>query len=880
MGRRNFQLMGWIPGILAGILILGGIVGCSDDGKPAGISSKTQTVSNGAGKVGVMLKVLAGRGVTVANAHKASPGKRLNVRADKAKKHVLVDVLLQASTAALPKLKNLGVDVRTVTSSGIMSATMPLAKVKAVAALGEVSRIEAAKRKRMYNDLSNAAPAPGCTSCVGMNNTRANQGLGTVVGVIDSGADWTHGDFIDGAGNSRIRYYWDQSDTDDDALPSGSGWSFSYGHEYTNADFDTYIGGNTTAVKASAQDTDGHGTHVLGTAAGDGSASGKMGVAPQADIVFVKFDFDGDRNSDAAIIDGIDYIFRRAAQLGKPAVINMSLGSDFGPHDGTTLEERGVSDLTGRGKVVMVAAGNPGANNWSDKLAWGFAMHGSGQMGNGGDAITFRFPSYTPGADNYVFFDIWVEGNNKCKVYVTPPNLSTYPPGSKRYKNTWVTGSPYTGFNTSDGAILVGNGGDQLDWSTNNGDHEIYVEISDYYGTNPATGTWTIEIVPPDKKSTCAGTYHAWYGLSSNMVSAFKAEPLPRDPTPKFGGNQPDNVSTIGSPASADKVLAVAAYQSRNTWDYVYGTGTSCSTTPASQSYGTWPIDYYDPYQMGDLAYFSGRGPRRDNVLKPEIATPGVGIASAFSHFTRAQETDKCTDYWSGGPYHYGLNRVLPGEETTILQGTSMACPNATGAVALLLQQKGDLDDACLRKVFANSAFKDSATETFQGGQPYSDTDNSATPNNDWGHGKLDITAALAYLTASGYSTCIATCETDADCGGGTCQVTADACGCNTCTQGPDCSADGTCNAQCAPGADPDCAPDCSADGTCNAQCAPGADPDCAPDCSADGTCNVQCAPGADPDCSTCLSLGASCNANGDCCSNKCKGKPGKKTCK
>jgi V8-like Glu-specific endopeptidase len=69
----------------------------------------------------------------------------------------------------------------------------------------------------------------------------------------------------------------------------------------------------------------------------------------------------------------------------------------------------------------------------------------------------------------------------------------------------------------------------------------------------------------------------------------------------------------------------------------------------------------------------------------------------------------------------------------------------------------------------------------------------------------------------------------------------------------PDCSADGTCNLECAEGADPDCAtpPDCSADGTCNPECAEGADPDCAtpPDCSADGTCNPECAEGADPDC-------------------------------
>ena len=846
-------------------LAITGLISCADDAVmpvPTGVSKPALT-GGGPAKMGVLLKVLVGRG-------KSLPGKLATVRQGK------VDVLIKASTAAIPKLKTLGAEIRTVTSSGIMTATVPLNKITAMAAMSEVTRMEAAKRVRKYNDLSNAVPTGGCTHCVGMNNI-GGDGTGVIVGIIDSGIDWTHGDFIDDTtGDSRIAYYWDQSDIADDKLPAGSGWSFTYGHEYTGAEltdaiknydntwnqatnFFGPVDDPTYPIKAAARDTDGHGTHVAGTAAGDGSGSGLKGGAPKAQIVFVKFDFDGDRNSDTAIIEGIDYIFKRAAELGKPAVINMSLGSDFGPHDGTTLEERGISDLTGKGKVVVVAAGNPGNNNWSTQLAWGFSMHGSGQMGNNGDAITFRFPSYTPGADNYVFFDIWTPAGNKCKVKVTTPGSVTYPPDGKRYKNIWTTGSPYTGYDTTSGGILVGNGGDQLDWGTTNGDDEIYVEISDYYGTVPASGTWTIEIVAKDNKSTCTGTYHAWFGVSGNVVNGWKAEPTPRSPTPQFGGQQSDNANTIGSPASADTVIAVAAYQSRQSWNYVYGAG--CSTTPASQSYGAYPITYYDPYALGELAYFSGRGPRRDGVLKPEIAAPGVGTASSLSHFVRREEwTTKCVDYWAGGPYHFGLNRVLPGLEGTILQGTSMACPNATGGIANLMQYKGDMDHACLLQVFAATARKDTATDTFeyQAGTAKTDTDNSATPNNDWGHGKLDVAAGVAYLAANGFSTCTGSCVTDADCGvGGSCTVATDPCACNTCLQGPDCSADGTCNAQCAPGADPDCAPDCSADGTCNAQCAPGADPDC-----------------------TCLAKGTSCTSGSQCCSNKCVGKPGNKACK
>ena len=560
------------------------LVGCANEVPPdEAVTSSSHKLASTA-KVDTLLKVALAKGITVANAKQAMPKKLMGFKVDtvQGKKEVFADVLIKADVKALPKLKQLGVKVRTVTSSGIMTASLPLNKVNAVATLAEVSRIEAAKRVKMYNDESqkpfDPSPAdPADVPTYGMNKPASGfDGTGVVVGVIDSGLDWSHKDFQNSDGTTRIAFYWDQSDTVDGNPPAEI--DNGYGHEYSSGDI------NSGNINVSAKDTDGHGTHVTGTAAGNGIGSKLPGVAPKATIVFVKFDFEGDRNSDAAILDGINYIFQKAAAMGKPAVINMSLGSDFGPHDGTTLEERGIDDLTGSGKVVVVAAGNPGSNNWSDKLSWGFAMHGKGSMNQ--DAVTFRFPAYTanPGANNdYVFFDIWYPAGNKCRVLVTTPTGAKYPPSTTgRSKRTWVTGSSYTGFDTAEGGILVGNGGDQLGWSTTTPDDEVYIEISDYWGTAPATGTWTIELVPADAYSTCSGTYHSWHGVSNNMVHGWRAELTPRDPTPKFGGKESDNAYTIGSPASASKVIAVAAYQSRNTWNYVYGTGNdvACRARP------------------------------------------------------------------------------------------------------------------------------------------------------------------------------------------------------------------------------------------------------------------------------------------------------------
>jgi hypothetical protein len=786
------------------------------------------------GKLDLLLRVIVDRQVRPEQVTRAFPRQlvRLGSRPVDGREEVTVDVLIAGSPSAIPAIVRLGGKVRTVTTDGIMTANVPVSALNAVASRDDVERIEAARSVRKYNDLSQSLWTEPTGATGGMNNPRTKLGDGVIVGVLDTGCDFTHKDFIKDstecpgcAPESRILYYWDQADYSDAKAPTDLG--LAYGYEYAKSDFDLALQQHNAdpdptsptwsplsdpayPIKPTAFDTDGHGTHVTGSAAGDGSGSGMMGGAPNADIIFVKFDFDGVRNSEASIVDGVNYIFSRAKALNRPAVINMSLGVDYGPHNGSTLEERSIDALTGRGKMVVVAASNPGANNWSSQLRWGYAMHGSGALNV--DAITFRMPIYTAGTDNYFFFDGYYAAGNKCRVKVTTPSGKVYPPSTLQYKSTWVTGSNYTGFDTTEGALLVGNGGEQLGWGSNVADNEVYIEISDYYGKLPAAGNWTFTLVPADAKSVCSGTYHMWYGASNNVVAGWRAERQANPSiasTPRFGGRESDNKVTIGSPASANKVIAVAAYTTREEWDYSYGVQPDgqCVEDPGLlQSYGVAPIHYYDPVETGELVFFSARGPRRDGVLKPEIAAPGVGIASALSHFVlNAEWPQRCVNYWNGGPYHFGTNRVMPGLQATVIQGTSMASPNAAGAVAVLLQQKKDLDDACLRKIFETSARHDAATDTVESVPFTAKTDTDGTPgtskpiNNDWGYGKLDIAASLSALAA--YPTCASTCTVNADCGTGyTCKPATHPCGCGTCVAGPVCSPAGascTANSQC-----------------------------------------------------------------------------------
>ncbi len=876
---------------------------------------------------------------------------RLNTRRVGGQPTVYASAILELKTSAIPALQAMGVQIHTVVSNGIATADIPVHQLRAVAARADVGKVEAGKAVRKYNFEAQGLHDDGAGTTWGMNNPGGFAGEGVIIGVIDSGLDYTHGDFVDDVtGDSRILYYWDQSDPADLMPPAGAGWSFSYGHEYVQQDFNNALDACAVAggvwdqatnffcpvdlvdfpIRDSAGDYDGHGTHVTGSVGGDGSASGQRGSAWKSDIVFVKFDFDNaaDRNTDAAIIDGIDYIFKRATELGRPAVINMSLGSDFGPHDGTSNEERGVSGLVDAGKVVVVAAGNPGSNNWSDFLGWGFAMHFSGNMTE--DKIQFRVPAYAVTGGDYVFFDIWYDGAEETQVQITTPSGAQYPSNfGGRNRRTWTTGSAYSGFNTPEGALLVANGGDQLGWGTTNGDHEIYIEISDYYGTAPAEGEFIIDIIPRNG-APAGGRFDGWFGVSSSFIYGYRAEDAPRDPTPKVGNDaagwrESDNAVTIGAPASADRAIAVAAYMSRDQWDYYDG---ATDGVGVGQRYENPPIGYYDPFALGELAYFSGRGPRRDGVMKPEIAAPGVGIASSYSHFSRYQEWPDRGLAYPAGPYHFGTNRVTPNLEGTILQGTSMACPSAAGAIALLLQVDPTLDDAGLRALFAATARHDVATDTpdHTPGTARTDTDMSAgagLPNNDWGYGKLDIAAALAELgpclsdlecddgndcttdscdagacvnaakaddSACGVDgiccagSCVAAaCGADADCDDGS-ECTTDSCtGAGTCaaTCNNDAVADGTacgaglcCGGSCA-------APACEIDADCNDNDA------CTDDsCIGGGACGAVCANADNGQCLSCEDQGLNtcsdgvscgllnrdaCSSDGDCCSNSCR---------
>lgn len=223
-------------------------------------------------------------------------------------------------------------------------------------ALLPVSSLSSIINEKSIQNLSYGPAVKKCLDAavpyVSGNQTYAAgfKGDGVVIGVIDTGIDWKHSDFTSDNGLSRIVYLWDQTVPKENSskLPE----HFSYGREWTKYEIDN--------GSCKEDDEDGHGTHVSGIAAGNGSASGGLykSTSPAANIIFVK----ADMSSESYVLDAINYIFSQAKKLNKPCVINISLGTHSGSHTENDPFNAAVDSLmesTGlQGKAIVWAAGN------------------------------------------------------------------------------------------------------------------------------------------------------------------------------------------------------------------------------------------------------------------------------------------------------------------------------------------------------------------------------------------------------------------------------------------------------------------------------------------------------------------------------------------
>jgi len=562
------------------------------------------------------------------------------------------------------KLNDLGIRVNTRIDK-IWSVTIPLTSLQKLSEIDGIQYVEVdTKISQKLDDATAECNVKLVHSGTGLK--RKCYGDSVVIGIVDGGFDFTHPSFYDTTGmNLRVLRAWDQEDTQGPP-PSG----FTYGSEI--------VGSQALLDKKSAGSGD-HGTHVAGIAGGSGYLVPDlryMGVAPAADLIFVNC---GEAAS--SVTDGINYIFQSAGAAGRPAVVNLSLGSHIGPHDGTSLMDQAIDGLTGQGRIVAGAAGNEGDtplhlfhafSNDTVKTFVDFADedpdYNSGRIDEWGSA----------GSDFSMSLSVMDENGEilaSTPFYAASENPSVEQvvmigSDSLHYRITGVASNPQ------------------------NQKPNLLAEI------DRLRNAYLLTLIITSSNSQV----HVWNDGTGDGASLF--DTLNGEQVPGYTAG--DNNCTVGEiGGTSKKIISVGAYTTKNQFVNIKGE----------------TITGGDP--LGQIAYFSSLGPTADGRTKPEITAPGEKLVSSVNSFSPTY--DENNDY-----------TVLMVEKESsswyfaAMQGTSMATPMATGIIALMLQANHTLGPEVVKQLLKDNA----RTDSFTGEIP-------PEGSNLWGWGKIDAQKAV-----------------------------------------------------------------------------------------------------------------------------------------
>jgi subtilisin family serine protease len=609
---------------------------------------------------------------------------------------IMVDVFVRGTPGVEEKLEALGARVG-IRVGEWLTAQVPIERVREIRTLAGVRAVELAPRLEYSTSTMTEIRASGLRRRVDRDEYSGATGQGTIVGMVDSGIDWRHGDFIDDiTGESRILYLWDQFSAGSSGFaPPGTvaGMQFNYGFECRQAQ----MGRNGSCP---SRDTDGHGTHVAGIAAGDGSGFHRgtqptydyPGVAPEADLIVVRTNLSG-----RGVVDGVAYIFARAEQLGKAAVVNLSLGTGFGPHDGTQALSVIMDELSGPGRIIVAAAGNEGSN-----FGVVGSLHGEATVARGDSGIIeFLVEDYPRGSrsdDDLMLLQVFYSPQDTFTVTLQRPDGTRIDVGFNDTTSSLGTAGGVVAYNgTAAGDTIFGEfeSSSSFPTSTTNYFTAFIGEWLDG-ATAPGVGTWRVIL----RKSS---------GSGSGLLDAYI--PFVTIATEPFFTTGAANRRLVQSPADAERVIAVGGYHAFLSWRSF--DGNDYQFNPA-----VLPVN--------ELLFFSSPGPTRDGRLKPEITAPGV----AFSSMSR--------DANFGGV----VELVSPDSAHVIEAGTSMATPHVTGTVALMLSVYKHLTPEQAIDALTRGARRDAFTNRTFTGEP------NTSPNASWGFGKLDVAAAVGNVRA------------------------------------------------------------------------------------------------------------------------------------
>ena len=427
--------------------------------------------------------------------------------------------LIVQYTGSLEQIRELASSVVELIN-GYAIITIKESLIERLPQITEVNYVE--KPKRLFFQAANGRRV----SCIQeVQSTRLSlYGQGVVIAVIDSGIDYANPDFQNADGTTRIRTMWDQSliPREGERPPDG----YVIGVEYTREQINDALNQQNVINRQSivaTQDISGHGTAVAGIAAGNGSASGGAlaGVAPESELIVVKMrsaSEDGFPRT-TELMQGVDYAVRKAIEYQMPVAINISFGNTYGSHDGTSLLERFLDEISNVWKtVICVGAGNEGTT----------AGHTAGRMReNQEEEIQFGVQT----RERSINIQIWKSYTDEIEIsLINPSGVRVGPISSILGTQRFIVG------NTE---ILLYYG-EPNPYSVR---QEIYLDFLPGQ-TYVDAGVWKIVLTP---KRIVSGEYQMWLPSQStlNIGTAFLF---------------PNSSDTITIPSTAERVITVGAY--------------------------------------------------------------------------------------------------------------------------------------------------------------------------------------------------------------------------------------------------------------------------------------------------------------------------------
>lgn len=238
--------------------------------------------------------------------------------------------------------------------------------------------------------------------------SHALTGDGVVFGIVDSGLDWSHPDFLDDDGHTRLE-------------------RFTHAFVPSNSDVSQFDDFDAKAINHALDgqgqvpqgDPHGHGTHCASIAVGNGRGSGGTfrGVAPDATIMAMR----SEPLLDTHTIRGIREFFQRAGD--RAAVVSLSLGGHVGAHDGTSAIENVIARESGPGRIVVVAAGNEG----------GDGIHWQGELVEN-DEISIPIRIADP---KLQAVDVWIPRGDDVEVQIETPGGGLFDPDGAEHSTVF-----------------------------------------------------------------------------------------------------------------------------------------------------------------------------------------------------------------------------------------------------------------------------------------------------------------------------------------------------------------------------------------------------------------------------------------------------------